>query len=38
VTVTNGANQANLSLAGTYVTSDFALSSDGAAGTLVKFV
>ena len=33
----NGACQANLTLLGSYVTSNFALANDGAGGTLVKF-
>jgi hypothetical protein len=35
--VVNGASQANRTLLGTYVTSNFALSNDGASGTPVKF-
>jgi hypothetical protein len=35
--VVNGASHANLMLLGSYVTSNFALSNDGAGGTLVKF-
>ena len=37
LSVVNGGNQAHLTLLGSYATSDFALSSDGAGGTLVKF-
>ena len=37
LSVVNGGNQANLTLLGSYVTSNFALSNDGAGGTLVKF-
>jgi hypothetical protein len=37
LTVTNGANHASFTLAGSYVTSNFALSNDGSGGTLVKF-
>ncbi len=38
LTVTDGGKVAHLSLLGSYVTSDFALSTDGAGGTLVKLV
>ncbi len=37
LTITNGASHASLTLVGAYVTSNFALSSDGVAGTLIKF-
>ena len=37
LSVANGASQANLTLLGSYVTSNFALSNDSAGGTLVKF-
>ena len=37
LSVVNGASQAHLTLLGNYVTSNFALSNDGAGGTLVKF-
>lgn len=35
VTVTDGRDRAKLTLLGTYVTSDFALSNDGHRGTFV---
>ncbi len=38
LSVTDGSRHANLSLLGSYVTSDFALSGDGHGGTFVKFV
>jgi hypothetical protein len=38
LTVASGAAHATLSFAGSYTTSDFALSNDGSGGTLVKFV
>ncbi len=38
LTVASGTNHAALSFAGNYATSDFAVSNDGAGGTLVKFV
>jgi autotransporter passenger strand-loop-strand repeat protein len=38
LTVVDGAKTATLSLLGSYVTSDFALSADGQGGTFVKFV
>ncbi|MBS0558591.1 MAG: hypothetical protein JSR21_00905 [Proteobacteria bacterium] len=37
LTVTNGTHQAQLTLAGSYQTSDFTLSSDHAGGTLIRF-
>ena len=37
LTVTNGGNHENLLFAGSYTTSNFALSNDGTGGTLVKF-
>ena len=37
LSVVNGGNQAHLTLLGSYVTGNFALSNDGAGGTLVKF-
>jgi autotransporter passenger strand-loop-strand repeat protein len=37
LTVTNGNHQASLTLLGPYSTSNFALSDDGAHGTLIKF-
>ena len=37
-TVVDGAKTATLSLLGSYVTSDFALSTDSHGGTFVKFV
>ena len=37
LSVVNGASQAHLTLLGSYVTSNFALSNDGAGRTLVKF-
>ncbi len=36
--VVDGAKSTSLTLLGSYVTSDFALSTDGAGGTFVKFV
>jgi hypothetical protein len=33
----NGSNHANLTLLGSYVTSNFTLSNNGAGGTLGKF-
>jgi hypothetical protein len=36
LTVANGGNHENLSFAGSYTTGSFALSNDGAGGTLVK--
>jgi fibronectin-binding autotransporter adhesin len=38
LTVASGANHASLTFAGSYTTGDFAVSNDGAGGTLVKFV
>ncbi len=38
LSVTDGSQHASLSLRGSYVTSDFALSADGHGGTFVKFV
>ena len=38
LSVTDGSRHANLSLLGSYLTSDFALSADGHGGTFVKFV
>ncbi len=38
LTVVDGAKTAKLTLLGSYVTSNFALSDDGAGGTFVKFV
>ena len=37
LSVVDGAKNASLTLLGSYVTSNFALSSDGGAGTFVKF-
>jgi len=37
LSVVTGALQANLTLHGSYVTSNFTLANDGAGGTLVKF-
>ena len=38
LSVTDGSRHVNLSLLGSYVTSDFALTADGHGGTFVKFV
>jgi autotransporter passenger strand-loop-strand repeat protein len=38
LTVASGANHVALSFAGSYTNADFAVSNDGAGGTLVKFV
>ena len=38
LTVLAGAKTASLTLAGSYGTSNFALASDGAGGTFVRFV
>ena len=37
LTVISGAQVVNLKMAGSYVTSNFSLATDGAAGTLIKF-